>query len=416
MNAELAAPTPPYLGQELSESLPARDVDASTSLWAAAPLLGQAAFGAILILVAGGIEPLPLALAAGALALGVAFAWHAARRRQEELREARALTLREASRGARMSHGVVGLDRLCSGVLPIWAGQIDVARSHSEESVTALTNRFADINQRITTTMASSQGENGNSLIALLAENEVELDSIVATLRSSLATKESMLAQVTTLSQFTEALQHMAKDVGDIAKQTNLLALNAAIEAARAGDVGRGFAVVADEVRKLSSLSGETGRKISETVVTVNAAIASTLESSRQYSQQDEDMIVNSEKVIQQVVDRVHDAVHGLMESSDVLRQENQTIGEQIADVLVALQFQDRISQVLGHVGNDMRKLKDRLAEQERLTAEGRLPDLIDAGSWLDDLSRTYTVPEQHVVHRGGQPQATAASAEITFF
>jgi len=203
--------------------------------------------------------------------------------------------------------------------------------------------------------------------------------------------------------------------VGDIAKQTNLLALNAAIEAARAGDVGRGFAVVADEVRKLSNLSGETGKKITETVDTVNKAIASTLEISRQFAQQDQEMVVTSEKVIEQVVGRVHTAVSGLADSADVLRHETQSIGEEIADVLVAFQFQDRISQVLSHVCKDMGKLKDRIATQEQQLAAGNKPGPIDATTWLNELSHTYTVPEQHVVHSGGAPRAAAAT-EITFF
>jgi methyl-accepting chemotaxis protein len=179
--------------------------------------------------------------------------------------------------------------------------------------------------------------------------------------------------------------------------------------------VGRGFAVVADEVRKLSNLSGETGRKISETVETVNQAIGSALDISSRYAQQDEEMVGNSEKVIEQVVARVHDAVQDLINTSDILRQENRSIGDEIAEVLVALQFQDRVSQVLGHVCSDMKKLADRIDDQQRQLASGRKPGPIDATAWLDELSHTYTVPEQHVVHRGGKP-AKSASTDITFF
>jgi len=300
-------------------------------------------------------------------------------------------------------------------VLPVWAGQIDMAKMHTEDSITALANRFANINQQIGATMVSFGSDSGNGLIAVLSENEIELGSITNTLRSALAMKASMLVEVTSLSQYTDALKHMAKDVGDIAKRTNLLALNAAIEAARAGEVGRGFAVVADEVRNLSNLSASTGKKISETVDTVNQAIAATLQVSRQYARQDEEAIGNSEKVIEHVIGRVNAAVVGLVDSSNALRQETQAIGEEISEVLVALQFQDRVSQMLSHVSNDMSKLKDRISRQERQLAEGDSPGAIDASVWLDELSHTYTVPEQHVVHSGGAARKAAAS-EITFF
>lgn len=305
---------------------------------------------------------------------------------------------------------LAGLDRLCCGVLPVWSGQVEMARSHTESSMTSLTARFEEIKQRIENTMHSSQSNGGDSLIALLRENEIELNSIITTLRSALAMKESMLSEVASLSQLTEELKNMAQDVGDIAKQTNLLALNAAIEAARAGEVGRGFAVVADEVRKLSDLSGGTGKKIRETVETVNKAIADTLEISHQYAKKDAEMVVDSEKVIEQVVSRVHTVVTGLSESADVLRQETHAVGEEIAEVMVALQFQDRTSQILSHVCKDMDKLKERISSQEERTSSAT----IDASVWLEELSQTYTVAEQHAVHRG--ESAKTAASEITFF
>ena len=45
----------------------------------------------------------------------------------------------------------------------------------------------------------------------------------------------------------------------------------------------------------------------------------------------------------------------------------------------------------------------------------------LEAARWLDELSQTYTMPEQHAVHGGGKPPKTKAagnsnSGDITFF
>ncbi len=116
--------------------------------------------------------------------------------------------------------------------------------------------------------------------------------------------------------------------------------------------------------------------------------------------------------MIQHVVGRVHGAVIHLSDSSDALRQEAQVVGEEIAKVLVALQFQDRVNQVLGHVCDDMNKLKEHISTPAP-QKDGAIIT-IDATSWLDELSQTYTVEEQYEVHRGSK--AKVAVSEITFF
>ncbi|MGH4137858.1 methyl-accepting chemotaxis protein [Clostridium sp.] len=75
-----------------------------------------------------------------------------------------------------------------------------------------------------------------------------------------------------------DSIKVMADTIGSIATQTNLLALNAAIEAARAGEQGKGFAVVADEVRKLAEQSAQAVINIQDTIVKVQGAFKSSID------------------------------------------------------------------------------------------------------------------------------------------
>lgn len=314
---------------------------------------------------------------------------------------------------------VSGLDTLCEEVLPVWGGQVELARSQTEEAITSLSCRFAGISRRVGEAVTASLDAGGEDLAALLNSSEAELDRIVAALRDALANKEVLVEQVAKLAEVTESLQKMAGDVGDVAKQTNLLALNAAIEAARAGEAGRGFSVVADEVRKLSTSSGEAGKKIGETVGFVTRAIAEALETSRRYARDDASLISDSGRQIGVVVQRLRGAAGDLMHSSSSLAEEGRHVAGEIGEVLVALQFQDRVSQVLGHVESDMTRLTRHLVSLRSDADAGLALAPIDAQAWMSDMSKAYTTPEQHSLHRGddrASAQAQDSSAGITFF
>lgn len=384
-----------------------------TCLSAAIPVVVTGLTALLLLLLA----PLSTALWIAVLALmSAGAAWWAV-----HLCQAHAQRIETAVR----AECVEGLDQLCRGVLPVWSGQVEIARSQTETAINDLSMRFGNLSQRLATAVSASQSSSsqdstgaGQGVVGMLNNSGTKLNAIVSSLRSTLKEKDSLLQEVQALSNFTEQLKDMAHNVGTIAHQTNLLAINAAIEAARAGEVGRGFAVVASEVRKLSQSSAETGKKITETVETVNNAIAHTLEVSRHFAQQDEAMAAESEQTIEKVLGQFHVTANGLNESADVMRQESQLIQAEISDVLVALQFQDRISQVLSHVRNDLEKLNQTLGTTEQQLAQGLVPQALDPQAWLDALNSTYTMPEQYGVHGGTQAAASAPSSsnEITFF
>ena len=398
-------------------------ISPAVSAWS---LAGITLLAVATILATGGLAPLAIGLAVALATIALVAGYWSNRRIARRL-----LALHESITGdcrirlddLRRKSGIAGLDGLCSQVLPVWSGQIEMARSHMEQETIALTQRFADISQRLGESVAqldSGGGGQGESLIALLHDAQRDLDAIVSGLKNALENKVALLDEITALSAHTEELQQMAKDVGDIANQTNLLALNAAIEAARAGEAGRGFAVVADEVRKLSTLSGETGKKIGATVDTVNTAIAHSLDISKDYAEQDKALVDESSKVIGDVIARFSQAATGLAESSEHLRSESVAIGQEIDSVLIALQFQDRVSQVLNHVNQDLGKLKQKIDDEQAQQRDGENHQPIEAGRWLDELSQTYTMPEQHVVHGGGAHKKTKAAesngGDITFF
>ncbi|MEW5823773.1 MAG: methyl-accepting chemotaxis protein [Pseudomonadota bacterium] len=387
---------------------------------------GVAAAGVIsgaAIITLGGLSPVSigagLALGAGTLALG--WLTHKALLRSHACGQVlgRELTLDEQK--AQFEKYLDDMIPLGHELAPVWARQIESARTKTEDAIIALTGRFAGIVERLESAVRASQeasshagGVDGN-LSAVFARSQRELGVVVASLRSALTDKAQMLEQVTSLQSFTEELKKMASDVATIANQTNLLALNAAIEAARAGAHGRGFAVVADEVRNLSALSGETGKRIGEKVEIINEAINRTFTVASQSTERDREAVTASEQRIHDVLDAFRGVTDRLNEASDRLRDESQGIRLEVAESLVQLQFQDRTSQILSHVRDNISALSSYLevaSEHHRATGTLEAPDFAHL---LRELERTYAMAEERNAHSGSGAHRSSDD-DITFF
>ncbi|MCX7096205.1 MAG: methyl-accepting chemotaxis protein [Methylobacter sp.] len=258
--------------------------------------------------------------------------------------------------------------------------------------------------------------DSSGGIVDLLQGSQLELGSITNALGASLEDKEKLLRAIEELSGFTAQLSKMAGEVSTIAGQTNLLALNAAVQAARAGEAGRGFSVVADEVRKLSHSSGAVGRNITETIKSVNEAIDDTLTISRKFARQDEQTLANAERIIASVLTRFSHAAAGLSGSEELLRSENKAINYEIANVFVALQFQDRVNQILTLVSDDLNKLEQHLNELNNEQAIEGLSRSVDAEQWLEELAMTYTMEQQLAAHEGANTGINTRQTNITFF
>lgn len=316
---------------------------------------------------------------------------------------------------------VENYQQLLKDLLPIWQRQTELARHQLESSITELVGRFSDIHQRLQTAVASSattassmKGDTGLGGVIHFANNE--LGQITQTLRAAMEQRDDLLTEISGLSKITVELSGMSAEVAGIASQTNLLALNAAIEAARAGEYGRGFAVVADEVRTLSTRSGETGARIGKRIEQVNSALQTTLDRTTEYAAQDSNRLSKSEGSIAQVLEQFQHSSESILHSAQTLEHESAAVQSSVEEVLVNLQFQDRVSQILGHVTSDMEKLVGAMADQETRLRHGESVVLIDTQDWLRAIQKTYTTLEQVDVHRGANHSKTPGNSEITFF
>ncbi|WP_291650735.1 methyl-accepting chemotaxis protein [Clostridium sp.] len=152
-----------------------------------------------------------------------------------------------------------------------------------------------------------------------------------------------------------ESIKVMADTIGGIAEQTNLLALNAAIEAARAGEQGKGFSVVADEVRKLAEQSAEAVNSIQETILKVQYAFKSSIESGNDILE-----FVNTNVNLQldaygETGNRYHDDSEFVSQMSDEIAAMSEEITATVGQVSEAVQNMAVSSQESSEKAEDIR-------------------------------------------------------------
>lgn len=364
--------------------------------------------GSVLLFAAGSV-----ALVLGAVAMNIhqqtyRSAWHA---KLETLKNSVAQMSKDSADDAE-------LNRLADTWVPTLNNQLSTANSQMELGIVNLAEAFSEIHSKLNETVSVASGAasvlgnasgGGNGLADHVAES---LNDMLSNIRNSFDEKATIMQEVKGFISSTEELAKMAASVETLAARTNLLALNAAIEAARAGEEGRGFSIVADEVRKLSMLSAETGVKIRERVQLIATAAKRAGDGAARMESSDEKVLSQASETLHGVVEQFEQVTVPLHHASEQIISNTNQVSSSLNNAVVHFQFQDRVSQILGHVQDSLNQMKGQLSSG--------LQDL-NVAALMHELERKYTMAEERVNHAGQSGNAASAKAasesdELTFF
>ncbi|MDP2792499.1 MAG: methyl-accepting chemotaxis protein [Sulfurisoma sp.] len=199
------------------------------------------------------------------------------------------------------------------------------------------------------------------------------------------------------IARQTRDVQGILSEIGAIAKQTNLLALNAAIEAARAGEAGRGFAVVADEVRDLSGRTTQFSQQISRLMQSMQESVRRTEQTIERLASQDMTFALESKGEVESILHHLEVDNRARVEAIGKLGSGAGAMADQVGQAVMALQFQDMVSQLISHMLRRVEALDGVLREMAAL-GEALRADAAsgNTGAALNDLrGRTAAIAQR---------------------
>ena len=251
-------------------------------------------------------------------------------------------------------------------VLPVLAAHVrDVAR-HVESQVVEVCNGFQGMAERARASVSQAASSlhdehGGEGLEELVSSSAATVEGLLRRIVRGSELSASGVARMGTIANDIDRVVKSLSSVDDIAMSTRILAVNARIEAVRVGEQGRGFAVVADEISQLARSSKHVADSIREIAERVTHDVASAVKELREMASADMAQVELSKREVEGTLQRLS-AAHRTMGRSlaDAAATSEQLAGD-IARAVIAMQFQDRVSQQLGHVADALAIVHDGL-------------------------------------------------------
>ncbi len=248
--------------------------------------------------------------------------------------------------------------------------QLKQTSSQIENSVVEVCNSFQGIAERAKSTVdrtksfLSNEGDgisNTGSFEGLIENCSGTLVKILNVTEEAGEISRRAVERIRQMDKASQSISAAIQQLEQIAGGNKILALNARIEAARAGSYGVGFAVVAMEVISQTEKSQKVNAQVSELITNLRTLAGSTLDDLQRMNDNDHKRVEQCRLEVDESLRDLQSA-HGEMKKMLTgMTEEGALLANDIGAAVRGLQFQDRTSQRIAHVVEDLDTLRTRL-------------------------------------------------------
>ena len=256
-------------------------------------------------------------------------------------------------------------NHICA-LLPLWTGHIALGKEQMDDAANRLTMRFDGILRQVGGSVRQA-GEHTDK--TALAQAESRLKHMLELLQNATRQQTDLAIHLHTLGQSANTLQNLVRSLVN----------------------GRQL----DSEQNMEQLGNDTLEQLARLQTQIDKAMG--------------DLAQMAHEPVRAQAPLNPDAAAPRDEEAAFA----QSLPQALEDILVQLQFQDRVDQILSGVQNDMRRLENVITLA--LAAAEHRPEPPDTAAWLEALKNSYTTHEQRVLHSSDQAESGDKQNNITF-
>jgi methyl-accepting chemotaxis protein len=291
--------------------------------------------------------------------------------------------------------------------------QLKQTSAQIEQSVVEVCHSFQGMGERARATVAKATGflGQGDGISSRRSFEELVENTgatLVKIMNTTAESGEISRRAVDSIQQIDTASQQISAALGlleELAKQNKMLALNARIEAAHAGSQGVGFEVVAIEVASQTQKSRDVTTKVGGLVESLRGLADATLIDLRRINERDMERVEACQKEANESLRDLRIAHQEMKEMLTGITEEGALLAKDIGAAVRGMQFQDRVSQRIGHVVDELDTLRSRLVARF---------GTVYADAAADEGFKAYTMREER--ETAGVHQAESPAGDVELF
>ena len=281
------------------------------------------------------------------------------------------------------------LERLLLSISPILSLHVMDSRESTEQEIISLANRFAEmastLQQIVESTDTSFEGESHFYLDSVINGSHDLLQSVLASLRLHHQIKYDIKDELQQLSTDINSLSLVSTKMHTLYLKLLTLKTNE--------NQASNFDVI---IGNLASDVLEIDQQLSNKIHKIKTKVEATLNASDNFMQTNDLTLSQLEANIDRILSHLNLASNHYHDNVKALRNNAEQIRGEINEVLIALQFQDRVSQILTQVENNLLNLQKTIEtiQQQGTNRDG---NMLQVDAAVEHIEENYkSVNSQH--------------------